>query len=362
MTHHEPAVRLGESGAARTRQLYLDVLRIAAVLGVVLIHVFGGLVTNASLKFTPGWWGAAILNTGSIWVVPMFVLVSGALILREREQAAGPMVFYRRRLLRIGPAFVFWQIFYIVIVRMMISGQDLTLLSVAGMIASGNTYTHLYFLWLIVGLYLAAPVLYPFLAGGTRQRAIWLAGVLIAATSLAYSLATWQTHTGLPLTALTQWIPFVGLFVAGAALRDLALKSGALIILSVAGASALIAWILQNALLSSDSLLFVVSPVAYTAIVPSFIAIAIFLVVQGLFARRRFPMQAVRIAGELSDASFGVFLVHFVIMIVLTQIPGVAEARETSFWAAFALWVAVVVLSFAVTLVGRQVPVLRRIF
>src|SRR5690606_6813844 len=124
-----------------------------AVLGVVCIHVFGAIVTNPDRRGSAGWWVAVALDFGNVWVVPVFVMVSGALLLGGRAHANGVGAFYRTRLLRLGPAFVFWQLFYIFAIRWLVSGQEPTAGSVAALFLSGSTYTHLYFLWLIVGLY-----------------------------------------------------------------------------------------------------------------------------------------------------------------------------------------------------------------
>ncbi|MBD8022236.1 acyltransferase [Microbacterium gallinarum] len=344
----------------------LDILRVVAVAGVVTIHVFAATVENDSIRGSGTWWVAVALDIGFIWVVPAFVMVSGALLLTQRMQGEGPAVFYRKRLLRLGPAFVFWQLFYIVVVRTWMTGQELGLGAALGLIAGGRTYTHLYFLWLIVGLYAVAPVLWPFLRDGGRRRAVILATCVILATAAVYTIAALFGATGSPrpinLTALTQWLPYVGYFVAGAAFAGIVVSSSRAIAMAV-GVTALLGFAIWEYGVSPDfPAVRAALPVTYTSVVTAGATIGIFLLTQRFFAGRVGP-AAGRVWRTLSDASFGVFLVHFVIMIALRMLlPDLARTATESIGAAVLMWLAVVILSFAVSLASRRIPFVRRVF
>ena len=41
--------------------------------------------------------GRVVVDIGNVWVIPVFVMVSGALVLGPRAHAAGPRAFYRKR-------------------------------------------------------------------------------------------------------------------------------------------------------------------------------------------------------------------------------------------------------------------------
>jgi surface polysaccharide O-acyltransferase-like enzyme len=351
---------------ATGRELYLDALRIAAVCGVVAIHVFAGLMTNPDVRGTARWWGAVVFDAGNVWVVPIFVMVSGALLLGDRAHAGGPAVFYRKRLLRLGPAFVFWQVFYIVVARAWISGQEISPGGVLTLIADGNTYTHLYFLWLIVGLYAIAPVIHPFLSQGTRRRALVMAGVIMSLTVLAYTTAAVISRFGEPrsvtLTAFTQWVPYVGFFVAGIALHGVVLRRGRAAAVGAIGALVLVAIILEYALVPPGSVVRAILPLGYPTLLTSIAVVCIFLTAQHLLAGRQLTPAWARFVRTLSDAAFGVFLVHFVLMLLFRLIPGVADAQRTTFWGAALVWFVVVVASFAISIVARRIPFVRRVF
>jgi surface polysaccharide O-acyltransferase-like enzyme len=351
----------------RTRSVSLDVLRVVAILGVIAIHVFAGIVGNQAIRGSGTWWAATAIDVGNVWVIPVFVMVSGALLLGPRAHSAGPAAFYRKRLVRLGPAFVAWQLFYIIVVRILLSHQHLSLLQILGLVADAKTYTHLYFLWLIVGLYLVAPVLAAFLNGGGQRRAYIFAGSVLAFTVSVVALSGLSALYGDPhpivLNALTQWMPYVGYFLAGWALRNVALSWKWTLLAIVITAALLAETVWQYASLSRPALLQAVSPTGYIGAIVAVASIGVFVVGQSIFARVTLRGRGARMLAELSDAAFGVFLVHFFFLVLaITLFPALNVARSNSLLAAFAMWAGIAVVSFAVSLGARRVPGLRRFF
>lgn len=89
--------------------------------------------------------------------VPLFVMLSGLLLL-DATKADEPMkVFYKKRFVRIGIPMIFWTIVYFWWYTY-VSGQPLTINGVLQGLLSGSYY-HLWFLYLLIGLYLATPFL-----------------------------------------------------------------------------------------------------------------------------------------------------------------------------------------------------------
>jgi surface polysaccharide O-acyltransferase-like enzyme len=351
----------------RVRSAALDILRIVAILGVVAIHVFAGIVSNSAMHGSRAWWIATALDIGNVWVIPVFVMVSGALLLGPRSHAAGPAEFYRKRLLRLGPAFIGWQLFYVIVVRILISHEKLSLGDIARLFANGTTYTHLYFLWLIAGLYLVAPVLAAFLNGGGARRAYIFAGVVLAATVSVYAISGLDALHGdahpIVLNALTQWVPYVGYFLAGWALRNVVLSTRWMLVAGILTLALLAETVWQYANSARVPLLQAVSPVSYLGAIVALASIGVFVVGLSLFAPVGSAGRAGRAITELSAASFGVYLVHFFFLVLAGVLfPVAAELRSTSLLVACAFWLAIVVVSFAVSFGARRVPVLRRFF
>jgi surface polysaccharide O-acyltransferase-like enzyme len=343
------------------RQYGLDVLRILAIAGVVAIHAFGGPIRHEP-RHSTSWWIAVALDLGSSWTVPVFVMISGALLLHPRVHAAGPAAFYRRRFARIGPAMVVWYLVYLVVVQhFLLHDANLTVHKLGQMLIDSNLVIAFYFLWLIAGLYLIAPVLSAFL-GDDRRRAL-----IFSAAALAWTMAVFATpgisrllgnERPISLGSLTMWWPFVGFFAAGWALRRTIL-SPRLTALAAAGAVILLAEVVwQYGMGSQHKLLQAFLPVSYLGTVVAAATVLIFLVGISVFSRITLPAGTARLIERLSDASFGVFLVHLLVLALASRfIP----ASTSSLGAVAVTYCGVLAVSFAVSAGLARIPYVRAI-
>ncbi|GIG91649.1 hypothetical protein Pen02_65850 [Plantactinospora endophytica] len=362
------ATASGTVGAAGTgrpaRQWGLDALRVVAVCGVVAIHVVGLVLGHDDLRHTLTWWTAAAIDLGVTWVVPVFVMISGALTLAPRAHAAGPAAFYRKRFVRIIPALVAWHLVYLVGVRVLWRGEELSLNLLARNLMDARVFTALYFLWLIAGLYLVAPVLAAFLKDGGRRRAMILAGVALAFTMVTFVASGAAAMIGAPrpihLGALTMWWPYVGYFVAGWALHRVVLGRRGLVVAGVLAVLLMAEAVWQWGVRPEHPWLQALLPVGYLGTTVAVAAVCVFLLAVGVGARVTPPPRVGRILVRLSDASFGVFLMHLLVLEVLRQtVPGVAEARSLVLMVG--AYLVIVLVSFAASLGAARVPYLRTI-
>lgn len=358
-----PRAAVGEPVVAPTREYGLDILRIGSICGVVAIHVFGYLLGRAPRE-SRSWWTAVVLDVGWIWVVPVFVMISGALILGSRMVTEQPGLFYRRRAVRLIPALIAWNLIYLIGVRLWMRGEDLSPQRTLQLLVDGSVFTQLYFLWLIAGLYAVAPVLAGFLRGGGQARAIMAAVAFLGAALLFYMLpgvlSLFGAASPIRLNFLTHWMPYVGYFLAGFALRNVRLRGMRLIVAAVATAAVIAGTIWHYGNKGEIRLLDAVFSVSYLGIGVAAAALGVFVVTLSLSVK----LSIGRLGGtltELSNATFGVFLLHLVIFeAIRLQFPEVATGR--SIWAITLAYIVTLVGSFAVSIAARRIPVLRSIF
>ena len=353
-----------DAAVTSPRDYSLDILRILSICGVVAIHLFGYVVGHAE-RGSRNWWLGAGLDIPFIWVVPVFVMISGALLLAPQTRVLAPGAFYRKRAVRLLPALIVWNVIYLVGVRWLMRGEDLTPARVAQLLFDGTVFTQLYFLWLILGLYLVAPLITAFLKDGPPRRARTLAAVLLAATALAFMAPGIAASLGfarpISLNIFTHWLPYVGYFVAGRALRDVRLSGRSLVaaIVAATGLAALCLWQYGNP--GPARLLNVVSPVGYLAPTVMMLSVAVFLSAKSLFSRIKPTPAAGRMLITLSAASFGVFLVHLLVFeAIRLNVPAVFNGR--SILAASASYAATLALSFGVAVLASRIRFLRNIF
>ena len=348
---------------------YTSYLRVAAMVGVVVIHV-AGLTYAGAPEDSAAWLVAAFLISATKWCVPVFVLVSGALVLRPPQQPS-PTTFYRRRLSRIGLPLLFWHVVYLVLSE--VRAPTLTWQERATRLIAGNTYTALYFFWLILGLYLIAPFLWPVVQAYSR-RVLVLAGLGLIAVPMADLILRKASGTlGDPMpvfepTIVTHFVPYIGFFLLGYALRDVVLRGARL---HVTGLLALLAMIQMPLQLTRGEAIRaatgvdpeLVSPLAYQGPILGLSALLLFLYVRGLVhpdSRLAAPPLA-QWARTLGDLSFGVFACHLLVLYVLSRLLGLPDQTgETTVSGLLVQNGAVVVLSFVVSWLLSKTPLLRR--
>ena len=139
------------------RIYYLDLLRVLACLSVIVIHTCTSFIENDIGSFN--FWCAIIPESLGRICVPIFVMISGALFLDKNYD------FNKQKLIKhikkLVLVFIFWAIVYWLIFeigfRIIIKKETIDIVGLIGSLISG--YYHLWFIYLIIGLYLITPLL-----------------------------------------------------------------------------------------------------------------------------------------------------------------------------------------------------------
>lgn len=343
---------------ARAYSPVLDVIRIVAVTGVVAVHV----IADAVRPDSP----AAVLLLRSLLAtaVPAFIMISGALNLSPAAMRHGTGSFLARRLRRLLPATVVWTALYLVLMSALPHGEPLTWRGAVEGILAASTAPHLYFLALILGLTLITPVLSSYV--GESGRRAWWVGAIASAWACATMMQPVLTEgllgeavPTLQLSALTWFLPFIGYYALGrAALIAPPPRRWCwtLLALAVPVLTGLVAWT-YSAPGTQDPLGRALQP-TYTGPLVMLLSLALVVAVLGLGRSRQVGEQRRRRLRSLGSATFGVFLVHFALLVVLREVG----FPQGSVGALLALTALVTVVSFALSLLARTVPGLRSIF
>jgi len=193
---------------------YINQLRILAIYMVVTAHI-AIWTAERQQPFSFIWWAGNYIHLIALWTVPVFVMISGALLLEDRRGETA-LAFYKRRLRRIAIPILFWTVVYI-LARKYINGENLSPAYVADLILTATPYYHLWFLYMIPGLYLLTPLLRIFIKHSThtdRLFAISLILILAAAYCTINIL-----HWGNQRSVFTVFIPYIGYYLCGYELR-----------------------------------------------------------------------------------------------------------------------------------------------
>lgn len=324
--------------------------RILAICMVVVIHAVGGSVIHTAFG-SQMWWGSILLDSAASWAVPVFAMMSGALLLAPgRWSGAG--AFYRRRLVKVGLPTVVWIGIYIAF-RHWYLEQDFTVHDALSFSLAGFPFTHLYFLFVILGLYAITPLLRILVEHLTRRQFAGLAAACLFLSWFNYFIGA---TLGVPFrpNAITFFLPYIGYFLMGYVLRDVIVRGTTLWLIVVGIAATIVGEAVQALYLRSLAPL---SKFGALTIAMSLLAFVVLVQVGRIAAERGYTG---RIARPLADAALGVYLIHFIVLEVFTDSVGISLRPATVGNLVITLAV-VIVVSWAIILVVRRVPVLNRI-
>lgn len=345
----------------------MDGARVIAMGAVVLIHVVAPVVSGGHGEDLthPRWWLGNVLDSLSRTAVPLFIMISGALLLSP-ARTEGPGRFFRRRLLRICVPLLFWAAFYLGF-RVVVRAEGLGVRDAATEIARGLPYFHLYFLFVLLGLYLATPLLRVVIsASSDRFVAGVCAGLLLLGA--ADQVATSFLSAGRP-NAVTWFLPYLGYYVAGHLLQRRALPAGAVRVAGVAFAAATLVTAVGTWLLlgqedrwsaTAGYLYGYLSPTVLVASVAAFVLLRALPDHLPVRSGRRWSSTAHRLSG----LAFGVYLVHPALLWAYGSMAPVQPypSRAPALLVALtAQWFVVTAASLALTWVVLRVPLLRRV-
>lgn len=141
----------------RQRILYLDVLRILAIAAVILMHTAGHRSPDDVRSLT--WQICNIIDSGTRWAVPIFVMISGSLFLNKKVVDIKKL--YLKNILRLLSAYLIWSFIYTLVFSTLkyynvfsVSGIKNTIVGTL----EGGMY-HFWYIFMIIGLYMFTPVL-----------------------------------------------------------------------------------------------------------------------------------------------------------------------------------------------------------
>ena len=175
------------NGLSGPRKQFLDVLRVLATCAVVLMHVLTGATDVTDASIVPEY-RSLLLSVMDLvtWCVPIFLLISGYLFLNPERTLTYP-VMIKKYCRRIALAILLFGVPYaaseLVVaertfrIRMIPEALKMTLM--------GHTWSHMWYLYLILFLYLITPLLKKVL----RVLPVWGAAAVMAVIFLGSSVA-----------------------------------------------------------------------------------------------------------------------------------------------------------------------------
>ncbi len=295
----------------RKREGYLDILRCLAIAMVLLNHCVSKIIMREAYYGTRTFVPLLTLNALSCMGVALFLMISGRLMLQS-DSSRDIAGFYRKRLPRILLLLLVWNAAYFFYLRLL-RGEALTVSGFfEGLINLGNAY-HLWYLYLIAGIYLLTPFLKRIVDSCTpRQCWLLLLLMLLCPTIRPFLNQTFGIYINLfePL-----FNGYIGYFLLGYLLGRAELRRWMLPVSLLAFAAGIVLMVTQNYGASSGRGVYLVFNYGSS--------ITRYLSAGGVFMLARFLFGGesvlTRSAGRYCGLILGTYLLHVIVLELLWE-------------------------------------------
>ena len=170
----------------RERIIYLDYLKALAIFSIITMHIAAFMANTEALNLT-------MHNLSQIgrFAVPMFLMVSGVLLL-NRDYGSFK-AFFIKRASKITIPFVFWVLIIILLTFYINNYGPDNLLSV--IYASFFNFGILWYYWMIIGVYLALPIINEYVKNTGLEGIKYFLVIAIIASIIYQTCKIFKLHT-----------------------------------------------------------------------------------------------------------------------------------------------------------------------
>lgn len=357
-----PAVTAPTKSAVKANRVtFVEPVRAYAMSIVVFIHVASVLAPHYNTIAPIDWWISNMYHAFSKGGPPIFTMISGMLLLTAKaDQPIGE--FFKKRFMKVLIPFLGWAVVYL-FWRIWFQGETLTGNQMANAILKGPVYYHMWFITMILGLYLATPVLRVYVQHASRANLRYFLIVwFITITILPTVGRVFEVQFGIDFVVMTN---YAGYFLLGYYLRDTVLKPKHMLpVLLIVAVTLLITEYAVHAMtMAQEGQLdtFFLNNLGFNMVI---VSIGMFLFLKSLpwetiFQRLPLVAWAVKL---LASCSLGVYFVHVLIMEAIGSGRFGIEINSMTFSPLIGIPLTAGVtlaLSVAVILVIKRIPVLK---
>ena len=336
---------------------WLDSLRALAIIGVIIIHISTPVVKMSYGGNMLYWWIGNIIDSAVRFSVPVFLMLSGATML-NREYKLGE--FYKKRIMRVLVPLLFWMMAYWIFKWYTLPPQnqphqftDIVQWAINLFLTIGIS-KHFWYIYMILFIYLIVP----FIGMSVRKMNSWAlffllcAWVLLCAVSKDFSLNMYS-WSGQYLSKFYGYFLYSGYLVLGYYIskhtiisRNIRLASFIVFLTTIAVSTFFAYWASQKAGKLNTA---VYSYLSINTIIQS---ASIFLCFKDFSIKNKIISWVLQV---ISDYSFGIYLVHIMIISIFFQ-NGFFWTMAHPLFSLPALVFSTLIYSLLVVYILRKIP------
>lgn len=344
-----------ENNADKSKILYLSRLRAIACIAVVVLHTFyacnGFSATAADTSIM-----LSVRNL-MMWAVPVFIMVSGALLLDK-----GRSITYKKLFTRYIPRMVLALVIFTLLFAVFdgATGKDLGISAIADGVKNiffGTGWRHMWYLYLMTAIYLLLPFYRMIAASLKKTDMYYLLGVYTVFLLLLPTVeALTESKTAFYICVYSVY-PFY-LFL-GYAINEGMLRTGRIPALIIAAAASVAICVLTvySVNNSDDKLSGLLGNYSFPIIALQ--AFGIFAFAAGSNSGRKTFID--RIFSEIDRCSFGIYLIHMLFLKLAVVVFGWNPIAHGGTAMVLLLTVGVFLASYVSTFLLKLIPLVKKL-
>ena len=336
---------------ARPSIFYIDLLRSIAAFAVIAIHVLGPFRELYGEVANSDWLAAIGINSSTRWAVPVFMMISGALLL-STEREFDCEHYLTRRLSKVAIPFIGWTLIY-AFVGGFVEGQwsSIETFKLIENSANNPVWYHLWFFYDFIPLYFVIPFLIPLLKKATPE----LTNFLIVSWLVLFLMNWLKVESFLQQNLIL----YTGYLVIGWYLfnRD---NRKQLKYWLIAGTTMLLLNFFGSWLLAIENGEYSSFFMGYKSLNTAVIAIMLFVSAQAYSDKIQGKLRA--IISLISRYSLGIYLLHPLLLIPVRDLNNSFYSVFASNWLAIPVITSVIMfISLLCTMLLVKIPFIKRL-
>ena len=350
---------MSEKSEKSTRILYLSRIRVVASFAIIVLHTFTmyGMVEKDIISETE-LYVTKLVPWLMMWAVPCFVMVSGVLLLDEKRSITIPKLLFRYVLRMVLVLLLFTALYFLLDAWM--NGDSLKFSDITTIFkkfTEDGSWAHLWYLYLLVGLYLLLPAYRLIAKNAGRDVLIYLGVICLIFLSLVPTLermTDFETGFYICTSSIFPVYFFMGYMINKGQLK-LGVTAG--IIITAAGAAAIV---ILSRMDFGDKQASVEKLLGNYAFLPVVIlSVGAFVLLKGNGGVLR-PGMA-KVWEFLDRYSFGIYLTHLIFLRFLIKVVKWNPFSFGSFWMLIPVAILVFMASLLVSILLKMIPGVKKL-
>ncbi|MBE6747611.1 MAG: hypothetical protein E7557_00070 [Ruminococcaceae bacterium] len=322
-----------------TRKYNIDILRIISALAIIGIHIIRCPIHNSTAIAPDLEANLSMAHRLLLWAVPVFFMITGYCLMQKQDctykYAFEHVRKYIAVLFTVGLFFALLELFFAQ------RTINLSIIKTAFLnVIVGNLWDHMWFVYAIIGIYLVVPLFHNFFQKSKANAEITTLLLLIFTVLLPQFKSKLAVANDYPFVGYLFYVCF-GMLIAKT-------KPGKIFIpIAIIGAIVSAFYLATNPFNEEFN---------YLSLGVAISATSIFTLATYIKAEKNKTLL------NLSSSTWGVYLIHTFFINIAVKVLNLDLLSSLTYLKLGGLFVAVTVISFAVTFVLRKIPLIKYLF